>query len=230
MWQGIAGRRPHGLRSVSLCVALILSAALTAVSLRLSAAHWLAWVSLLPLFQAIRTLRRPMAAMAGGLWGVCLFLFAGHGPAPVIEPSVFSFAMLTTMPTLYAGLGALLTRRIGFNPLVLALGWVGVELAFRPLGLPLGLLAGTQSGGPVAHWTGKLLGYVLVAFLVAVANASLLALLGRVRLGPARRRLRSDFSDATVLHLSQTSVFIQHPFLCRAGPRAPPMFASSRSS
>ena len=44
-----------------------------------------------------------------------------------------------------------------------------------------GLLAGTQADGTLIHWIGGALGYVLVAFVVALVNAALVSVLSRVR-------------------------------------------------
>jgi len=186
------------------------------------ALHWLAWVSLLPLFQAIRTLRPALAAMAGGLWGFCLFGFAAVGAAPVIAPTVLSLILLTAMPAFYCGIGARVTRWIGFNPFVLGLGWVGVELAIRPLGMPLGLLAGTQSGSALVQWGGRVLGYVFIAFLVAVANASLIALLSCTCWPIQARRFLADGPQAEVCRLGRPVFAVQRFTLRESFPRAPP--------
>lgn len=250
-------RPPSVARTLSLGVSLILSALLTATALRNPALHWLAWFSLLPLFQAIRTLRLPLAAPAGGLWGCSVFLFAVAGDTPIIPATLAAAALLTTIPAIYTGLGALVTRRIGFNPFVLAVGWIGVELALTPLGLPLGIMAaagtqgdlaaltaqggltaaGTQgnllaadpqTGGIFLQWAAHLLGYVFIAFLVAAANASLLALLGHARLTLPLRCLPSTAPQTAAGRFAQTSIFLQTPALCPAQPRAPPQPVSSR--
>jgi hypothetical protein len=62
---------------------------------------------------------------------------------------------------------------------------MGVELALRPLGLHHGLLAATQGDSTLVAWLGGALGYVLVAFVVALGNAVLLLLLSRVPVGVA---------------------------------------------
>ena len=120
------------------------------------------------------------ATLAGALWGLCFYAFAATAVA-VITPATLSWLLLATIPAAYAGLGAALTRRIGFNPVVLGVGWILVEIALKPLGLRYGLLAGAQGEGPLLHWVGRLLGYVFVAFVVACASASLLAALSSAR-------------------------------------------------
>jgi apolipoprotein N-acyltransferase len=138
---------------------------------------WVAWFCLLPLFLGIRVLPPAGALGAGAFWGACLFAFhsasdsgtALSGPAPA--------ALLVVVPALYAFGGALLTRFAGFHPLLLGLGWVGVEFALEPLGLGYGLLAGTQGHGPLFQLFGSLVGYVFIAFVIASVNAVLFRLL-----------------------------------------------------
>jgi len=117
-----------------------------------------------------------------------VFFFGAYGSGDplILPPTALAFASLTALPAVYAGGGAWLTRRIGFSPFVLGVGWMGVELVLAPLGLHNGLLAGTQGDTALMDYIGRALGYVLVAFLVAYVNAALVAVLGRVRLSVPR--------------------------------------------
>ncbi len=207
---------------LALAGALVFSALLTSAVLRSQSHTWVAWVSLLPLFQAIRCLGPARASLAGGLWGTCLYLFSSGGAGAVIQPAVSSLALLTMLPAAYVGAFSWLTRRIGLSPFVLAVGWILLELALRPLGLPLGLLAATQDAG-VVQWLGGLLGYVFVAFVVIYINASLLALVGVVRIVAARAAALIGTVDTRVgRRASQTTLRSQFLALCQAHPRAPP--------
>lgn len=225
--RGIRRREVHPGRALALVPALMLSGLLTAASLRSPDFAWLAWISLLPLFQAIRSGRLLPAVLAGGFWGACLYGFSvfsfGDSTPVIFHPSFASAALLTAVPAVYAGLGALLTRTIGFNPLVLALGWVLVEVAFKPLGIHQGLLAGTQTEVTLLHWLARLLGYVFVAFLVAGANASLLAVLSRARLSLPWQPSLARMAPSEARSSSQTSVYVQLLSLPQAYPRAPPI-------
>jgi apolipoprotein N-acyltransferase len=167
-------------KTVALVAALISGAYLTAAARAATDHGWVVCISLLPLFWAIRALGPVRATLAGALWGLCLYVFAATALA-VITPATLSWLLLATIPAAYAGLGAALTRRIGFNPVVLGVGWILVEIALKPLGLRYGLLAGAQGEGPLLHCVGRLLGYVFVAFVVACASASLLAALSSAR-------------------------------------------------
>lgn len=213
-------------RAAVLGASLVLSALLTAVSLRVPGNQWLAWISLLPLFHAMRSLRLPTAAMAGGLWGACLYLFCvvdSTGLFTPISPSFSSLVLLTAVPAVYVSFGALMSRAIGFNPLMLAIGWILVEVAFKPLGLHQGLLAGTQTESAQLHWLARLLGYVFVAFLVACANASLLVILSYARVRISQHRSFAELSDAQVCLPLQTLIFVQCFAYRRTYPRAPPI-------
>jgi apolipoprotein N-acyltransferase len=169
-------------RGALLMSAMVGSALLMAVAVGTGGHPLLACVALLPFFYCIKTCRPLAAAGAGAVWGASLYVCATLGETFAVTPSLFSMSMMSAIPATYAGLGALVTRRIGFSPFILALGWVGVEFALTPLGLRHGLLAATQDGGTVLNVVGGFLGYVFVAFLVAYANALVLSLAFRVRL------------------------------------------------
>ncbi len=205
--------------------ALLISAYLTASAMGSSSYWWLGWITLLPLFHAIRNLRPTASGLAGAMWGAALFGSAaliGNSP---IESSAASLAMLTAVPALYGYLGAVLTRRVGFSPYLLALGWVGVELSLQPLGLHFGLLAATQGDGFALRIVGSFAGYVLVAFLVAYFNAALLSAIAEVAESTAakRRFLRGAFAVRCLL--TYEFVVDLHEFLRQANPRGPPALA-----
>lgn len=170
-------------RGAILTGSLLLSALLTAISVGTGGHPYLACVSLFPLLLAIKVLSPAKAYACGALWGASLFVLAAAGDSFAVPVSVGGFLLLTTIPAAYAAVGSLLTRRFGFSPLMLALGWVAVEFAMEPLGLRYGLLASTQGGGgTLLTVVGGVLGYVFVAFLIAYANALLLSLAGGARL------------------------------------------------
>ena len=201
---------------------LLLSALLIALALNAGPRfRLLPWVGLLPLFMAIRACAPREALLAGALWGAALFaLLSGDGGA--VPRTVESFALLAAMPALYAWVCAGLTGRFGFNPLILGLGWVGVECAFQPLGLHNGLLAGTLGDGTFVQVVGGLLGYAFVAFLVAFSNALILSLVSDVgrRISGLRYVPRASLRRRRLLPQTCTA-----PGLMTLGPsqpRAPP--------
>ncbi len=173
------------------------------------------------------------AALAGGFWGGCLYLFCTTGPTPAVDtvgaavgPSAWLLALLIVIPAVYVGLAARPARAIGFKLLTLALGWTLVEAVLHlhnHLGPHEGLLTASQGEGLHLHWLARLLGYVSTAFLVACVNASLVGILSGARLSfPACRSLAGS-RDIVARLLSQVAMPIQYWALRQAHPRAPPI-------
>ncbi len=189
-------------------VLLGLSATLMAVAIGSASFWWLGWFPLVPLFLSIRLFSPSRAAAAGAFWGACLYAASGGVVASVIPRGISSLGLLVALPALYAYVGCLVTRRKGFNPFLLGLGWAGVELTLHPLAPQSGLLGGAQGGGPWVLTIGHLGGYVLVAFLVAAGTAAVLAVFHggrvvatqppRVRLFPLHRRMLPLWEDLVV--------------------------------
>jgi apolipoprotein N-acyltransferase len=203
-------------------LALAGSAYLMALAMESPQRVWLGWVTLLPLFFAIRVLSPARAFVCGAFWGACLFVFSFAFAQTAISPTPGSFILLALIPAIYAYLGAALTRRVGFSPYLMALGWIGVELALRPLGLHYGLLAGTQGDGLVIRAVGSFAGYVLVAFLVAWVNATLVSVLSEVRLSfSAPRLVRKAIAAERRFVVRELPSYLLH-LLRAAQPRAPP--------
>jgi apolipoprotein N-acyltransferase len=139
-----------------------------------------------------------------------------------IEINLPTVAVLVLAPALYSCWGAWLTRRVGFSPYLMALGWVGVELSLRPVGLEHGLLAGTQGDGMLLRVAGSFAGYFLVAFIVAYINASLLSVLHKVTAGCSGLRRISGASGHLARLIALDTPFIPSRVLCVSQPRAPP--------
>ncbi len=220
----IAMRRRVGRASV-FALALAGSAYLMALAIESPKYVWLGWVTLLPLFYAIRVLPPARAFVSGAFWGASLFFASVAFAHTEIIPSLGSLTLLTLIPGAYCSFGAAMTRRIGFSPYLLALSWVGVEFAIRPLGLRYGLLAGTQGDGMVVRMVGSFAGYVLVAFLVAYFNAMLLSAIADVYVPAGSSRLTVRGSSPIRKIFNVDSV-LQLRDLIRIGqPRGPPRIA-----
>ncbi|MCK4659136.1 MAG: hypothetical protein KAV82_06400 [Phycisphaerae bacterium] len=215
-WSGAVG-------SALLSALIILSALLMAAAVGSRSQGWLAWIGLLPLFLAIRVSSVHVAAAYGLLWGTVLHVFLSAFSPSALPCGVASWLLLPCVTGVYAGGSAWLTRRIGFSPFVLGVGWIGVELASTPLGLRYGLLAGAQGDGALLDVVGKLLGYVFVAFLMASVNASLLVVLSHARLSISRQRSSAGLPGTGGCCPSQTFLWIQLFALHQSYPRAPPI-------
>lgn len=142
---------------------------------------WLGWFALIPLLRAVQVQSPLAASISGGVWGLSIALFTRWLGQSEFASSVSGVVVLSLLPGLYAYVGARVTRRVGFNPLVLAVGWMPIELVLQPLGLQHGLLASTQGDGALARLVGQLFGYVVVAFVLAFFSAALLAMLSGLR-------------------------------------------------
>lgn len=214
--------RPGYVQLAVLVASLVLSAAVTGAAAQSGQHSWLAWISLLPLFWAIRSLGPLGATLSGALWGGCLYGFLAAGATPAVPPALWTTALLTVVPGAYAASCSLVTRRLGFNPLVLGLGWVVVEFAVRPLGLPSGLLASTQTGGVLANVLSSLFGYAFVALLLVCGNASLVSILSTARLRFLPCRLLAGSPPVRVRTTSPTRRYVRRWAQHQAYPRAPP--------
>ena len=219
-----AGRRGSAATRVLLILTLVFSAYLLAVAIGTPRYTWLAWLTLLPLLISVRKLYPLGATGAGALWGACVYLFSATGVNDALTPGALCLALLTGVPALYACLCAWLTGRFGFSPLVLGLGWVGAEVALKPLGLSNGLIAGVPGDGTLIQWVGGVFGYVLEAFLIVFTCASLLAFLHGLRITVARPRpALSPPLPTERLEPQRVSCFPLWAFI-PSQPRAPPLF------
>jgi apolipoprotein N-acyltransferase len=210
-------------KTAALAVALILGAYATSVGGASAESSWLVWFSLVPLFLVIRRWRPRAAAIAGLLWGASLYALSFAHPESTVCPGIATFLLLVTVPAAYMYLGAWLTRRVGFNPFVLGVAWMGVELALGPAGLRIGLLAGAAGEGTLLGWVGKAFGYVLIAFLIAVLNASLVSVLSGARLTLPRERLFAGLLMSVESVSSRTLCYVERWAVRQAYPRGPPL-------
>ncbi len=129
---------------------------------------------------------------------------------------------MVAAPAIYAWIGALATRIVGFNPLVLGVAWMGVELAIAPIGLDRGMMALAMGDNAIASSIAHTLGYVLVAFVVATVAASLVCVLGAARLPSGGRLVRASASDDGHLLAPTLSPFLSLHAITPSQPRAPP--------
>lgn len=213
-------------------MSLVLSALVTAATLRSPDLHWPAWFSFLPLFVVVRSLRPKLAALAGGLWGACLYSFLTAGAthecdavSSAIAPSGRLLVLFIVVPTAYVGLAARPDWAIGFKLFTLALGWTLVEAVLHlcnPLGPHDGLLSSSQIEGLQFHWLARLFGYVSAAFLVACVNATLVTVLRGARLSFPSCRSWDGCPNAAGWHASRLVLAIQSWSIHQAYPRAPP--------
>lgn len=219
---------PASTRYIAFACSLIVGGCLMALGRGSSDYSWLTWIALIPLFFSIELFRPSGACLSGLLWGVSFFAFSQVIVGSDVPGTWTSLALLSVVPAFYALVAAFVTQRVGFSPLVLAFGWTGVELVLALLGLRNGLLAAPLVSGALISPLGHVLGFVLVAFLVALVNALVVGFFERIRLKIPGRYFVVGSSLRETLLVSQTltpTAGLTHFSLT---PRAPPIKSVAR--
>jgi len=205
-----------------LATALGLSALLTAVAITYPDCHWLAWFSLMPLFVAIRRLSSGWATWCGALWGGGIYLFASILPGGAIPNPDINAIALVAIPAAYAGLMALYSRRFGYSPLALALGWITISLCSASIEIGHAFDSLDYGHEPVIRLITSFLGSAFVAFVIAYTNALLLSVAGYLNVGIgtyyAQRSDRNVLSRIIIAETNPERDPILHPSGCRAPP------------
>jgi len=211
--------------AIILLLLLIAGGVTMAVERVADRSHWIILPAFAPLLIAIRLLPPIRAMLCGLIWGSAFFLTAIIEKYSGVPHSLASLALLSLLPGAYALCGALLTRRMGFNPYVLAVLWMVVELGLLPLGMHGGLLAGSITGSVVLGVVGKTLGYVLLAFVVALVVGVAVGAASEVLTGAKRATfIRVTARTAQQLCSQWSANFLQSQ-VSPSKPRAPPRSA-----
>jgi hypothetical protein len=159
------------------------------------------------------------------MWGLGIVLpaFILQNADKNIPLSVLAVLPMAGVAGGYAWLAAVVTRRMGFKPVLLAVGWVGVEAAARWCGFADGLLAATQRDSILAGFVANVLGYGFVGFLIVLVNGALLRVADWARRPPS-----FDFAPSAGMESERAPVPLQEVPLLDArllealAPRAPP--------
>ncbi len=184
--------------------------------------RWLAWIGLIPLFITIRFTSPFRAAIWGAVWGMGLYLFFNQLTGQAMSHAILPAATLAAIAATYTGLGTVFTRRYGFSPLALALGWIAIELVTHPLGLTRCLVPVAAGDGPLTRLITDIFGYAFIGFVVAYVNAVLLSVAWGLYAGcHSTRRFRLSADNSHLLyHYPEYIVgaIVGSP----SSPRAPP--------
>ena len=211
-------------KRVALCASIVLSAWLMWLSMTARVGPWAGCISLAPLLVSIRLVGPLPAAGCGGLWGLSLYLISLLGGVPLVSAGLASVGLLVLVPAVYALLGSAITgSRVGFSPLLLAAGWVGVEYAVAPVAPRFGLLAGGVITGTFLQTVAGVLGYGFIAFAVAYANALVLWLLAEVRVSVPGPLFVPGPTDLGARFFPDVVPCISFRGSWAARPRAPPI-------
>lgn len=196
------------------------SAYLIAMAVKDSHCGLFGCVALVPLFAAIRLLKPAGALVCGALWGACFCCgLALPDAGRMARPATALLFVL--VPALYAGGAAVLTGRFGFQPLLLALGWLGPDYLLHHLasagGLPLHAMTW---GGPLGACS-RVFGWLAVVVLVVYVNAKLVAVLGHLP-DASRRGVRARRAEARCDAFAPSVARPLSATLSPGAPRAPP--------
>jgi len=214
---------PRRARAAALIVSLLVAGSATALVAGSSHHAWIAWFALVPLLLSIRILNPIQAMACGALWGASLFASAIWLVDASISASAGSLLLLTVVPATYALVGAMVTRRVGFNVFFLAYAWIGVEIALRPLAMHDGLLACTTGQESLWHVIASLVGYAWVAFAVAFINGLLVSVLIRIRIRVSRPLPRTGTRRQFRRFFGRSLERVQMLWVASRQTRAPPM-------
>ncbi len=143
----------------------------------------LSFLCLLPLLRAAQGMRPAHAMGVGALWGSSACLFAALDGGSAITASAVGVVGLLVAPALYACGGSWVTRRVGFSPFVLALGWILIECTLGQS--TRGALIGSSDSGMLAV-VGRHLGSAWSAFVVVYLGSWCLLLVSKWRAALAR--------------------------------------------
>jgi apolipoprotein N-acyltransferase len=114
-------------------------------------------------------------------------------------------------------------RRWGFNPSLVALLWVGLELGLAKLGFAGGLLGGTGFSHPVLHGLAGLFGLLAASAIIVLLN-SLLALALTKAIKAARSGVKSATEDVRAWDVSFAFNLSGEKTYLMPESRAPPAF------
>jgi apolipoprotein N-acyltransferase len=156
-----------------------------------------------------------------------LFGFSFFGVSLIDSHITFSFSSIlkllsgTGFFTLFGWIVGWARHRWGFNPSIVALLWVGLEIGLVKLGFVYGLLGETEFSNPFFNGLVTLLGFLTVSAIIVLLN-SLLALLIVKTLEVTRPRGKTVQEDERTLDLlSAPGLLLQKVYLVPEG-RAPP--------
>ena len=210
---------PHAWwRAVVCCALLAVSAALVGHAASAEGWAWTGWIALAPLLIVLSRVSAAVGFAAGAWWGA----IAGLCCAPAaFDPGAMLIPALVI--GIYGALVSATTRRIGFSPLVMAILWIGVEVALAPLGFNQGLIAATQSSSAPLAWLNSIFGYAIVAFGIVWINARLALALHRAsRRSPKQPEIRRPVSLVRRWRSLNVVCVRSLRELCEGGARAPP--------
>lgn len=161
---------------------------------------YLSWVSLIPLFYALRFQGARNALVLGGVTGIAFFAATVHwvtnsvhfyGGIPLLPASLITLLLCAVLALFFAAFGAGMVRLRQRHPLFLSLSapalWTALELArtYAFSGFPWALLGYSQYRVLPMVQIADITGVYGISFLVVLVNTALFELLQNRRRYPA---------------------------------------------
>jgi len=183
----------------------------------------LSWIGLLPLMYIIKKHNAVRALAEGAAWGIG-FIAAGWLSG---NPGAYLWQtapLVIGASAVYTFLCAAVNRRIGFNPLIIALLWLGVEGVLGYSGADSITINPDNNNTFIIKILGGLLGYQVVGFIFVLAGATLFTLAGLVDIKI------TGLPGLTIYQFLRERPLITHITICPTillldslQPRAPPL-------
>ena len=169
------------------------SSALLLLFINLFDSYWfLCFVALLPLIVRLSRASMFSAIRTGILFGFCYLVTASLNSIHVtpLLTCLKIFAGLVLILIL-SGLTTWIRKRFGFNPLILAVFWAFLDYGLDGLGITPGILGRIPLSVPIFGAISTLFGFVIVSFIIVLANS--LLLLAIEKIVGSIKTIRKDF-------------------------------------
>ncbi len=200
-------------------VALALSAMVTAFAVSALEHPLVGIVGFLPLIFICQTETPLRAFLLGSVWGGSLCVSNLTLGSALVVHDLGTLLLLAVLPACYAALGACVTRRIGFSPFILALGWILVECCVGSR-ISGSLISQTDSG--MLAVVGRHLGSAWSAFVVVYLGSWCLLLVSKWRAALARGYRGAGLTLNLDAFRAPASVAQPIAIPALSHPRAPP--------
>jgi len=158
------------------------SSALLLLLIHLSEAYWfLSFIALMPLIIRLSRASVVSSIRTGFLFGIAYLLTLSIdslfiAPYPVLLKICVSLIFISAL----TGIVGWVRNRYGFNPLLIATIWAFLELGLIKINIIDGLFGGAQMSIPIFGAVSALFGFVIVSFIIVLANSLLLAAINKI--------------------------------------------------
>ncbi|MEW5923881.1 MAG: hypothetical protein AB1746_07835 [Candidatus Zixiibacteriota bacterium] len=158
------------------------SSALLLLFINLFDSYWfLCFVALLPLIVRLSRASEFSAVRTGILFGFCYLLTVSLNSIPAAPLLTFlKISAGLVLILILSWLTAWIRKRSGFNPLFLAVFWAFLDYGLDSLGITPGILGRISLSVPIFGAISTLFGFVIVSFIIVLANSLLLLAIEKI--------------------------------------------------